>query len=191
MQDASVGIKVSENINENFQSGFDINLQTSGKYLREYNPTNPINHLTSLKSTAYLDGYSLLDNEDILIVEAYNFQSVRNSTDSKKIPIVAPIIKYNTGTKTYFDKINLQNKFLFYILENFIRVLNFFFDPHDFLVEIDLRTAKNCKKKLKSAKFSACGGLKWSFPVLNIVNFGPPEGRRKFLGRFFLTFLKM
>ena len=49
-----------------------------------------------------------------MIVEAYNFQSVRNSTDSKKIPIVAPIIKYNTGTKTYFDKINLQNKFLFY-----------------------------------------------------------------------------
>ena len=48
----------------------------------------------------------------------------------------------------------------FYILENFIRVLNFFFEPEDFLVEIDLRTVKNCKKQSKSAKFSACGGLK-------------------------------
>tara|TARA_Y100000590_G_scaffold469602_1_gene658580 strand:+ start:7927 stop:10086 length:2160 start_codon:yes stop_codon:yes gene_type:complete len=114
IENASISLNVKENINKNFTSGFDVNLQTSGKYLREYDTFNPLNNFSSLSSSAYIDGYSLNEDDDLLTVETYNFQAVRENTENKKLPVVAPVIKYNSGNKIIFDKINLQNKFIFY-----------------------------------------------------------------------------
>ena len=55
-------------------------------------------------TTAYIDGYSLISDDDILITEAYNFQAVKETDSSKKIPVVAPYISYNSGNKVFFDK---------------------------------------------------------------------------------------
>tara|TARA_B100000686_G_scaffold354795_1_gene467281 strand:- start:2193 stop:4382 length:2190 start_codon:yes stop_codon:yes gene_type:complete len=114
LEDASLSIDTKNNINEHFTAGLDLNLQTRGSYLREYDPSNPVNLLTSLGTTAYIDGYSLISNDDILITEAYNFQAVKETDSSKKIPVVAPYISYNSGNKVFFDKANLQNNFIFY-----------------------------------------------------------------------------
>ena len=91
-----------------------MNLQTKGTYLREYDSTNPINYFSSLSTSTYIDGYSIMEENDLLTFETYNFQAVKQDDDSKKIPIVSPVINYNTGNKIIFDNINLQNKLLFY-----------------------------------------------------------------------------
>ena len=37
-----------------------MNLQTKGTYLREYDSTNPINYFSSLSTSTYIDGYSII-----------------------------------------------------------------------------------------------------------------------------------
>jgi len=114
LKDASLSLSINQNINENYKSGLNLNLQTKGTYLREYDSMNPINYLSSLSTSAYIDGYSIIEENDLLTLETYNFQAVKIDDDSKKIPIVSPVINYNTGNKVIFDNFNLQNKILFY-----------------------------------------------------------------------------
>ena len=114
LKDASLNLAVTQNINRNFQSGLNLNLQTRGTYLREHDSKNPINSFSSLSTQAYIDGYSLIENDDLLTFETYNFQAVKETTDNKKIPIVAPVVRYNTGNRIFFNNVNFQNKFLFY-----------------------------------------------------------------------------
>tara|TARA_Y100000590_G_scaffold26352_1_gene29708 strand:+ start:2574 stop:4751 length:2178 start_codon:yes stop_codon:yes gene_type:complete len=114
LKEAGLNLSVNHNINHNYQAGLKLNLQTKGTYFRKYDTQNPINYFASLSNSTYLDGYSLIEDDDLLTIETYNFQAVKTDVDNKKIPIVSPIIKYNTGTKVLFNNINYQNKFLFY-----------------------------------------------------------------------------
>ena len=114
LRDASLSLSINQKINKHYKTGINMNLQTKGTYLREYDSTNPINYFSSLSTSAYIDGYSLIEENDLLTFETYNFQAVKQDDDNKKIPIVSPVINYNTGNKIIFDNINLQNKLLFY-----------------------------------------------------------------------------
>ena len=90
------------------------NVQTKGTYLREYDTNNPINYLSSLSTSTYVDGYSVFANDDLLTIETYNFQGVKTDVDNKKIPTVSPVINYSSKNISLNNNINLQNNFLFY-----------------------------------------------------------------------------
>ena len=114
LKDASLNLNVTNNINEKFTSGVNANLQTKGTYFRQYETNSPINYFSSLSTSAYLDGYSVFNEDDLLTLETYNFQAVKTDIDSKKIPIVSPVVNYSVKNTKIFDKFNLQNNFLFY-----------------------------------------------------------------------------
>ena len=114
LTDAYLNLTVNQKINRNFESGLNLNFQTSGTYLRSYDPQNKINLLSSLSSKTYVDGYSVFETGDLLTIETYNFQAVKTDINRKKIPIVSPVVNYNSSTKWLNNNINFQNKFLFY-----------------------------------------------------------------------------
>ncbi len=114
LKDVSLSLNIDYNINRNYKAGLNANIQTKGTYLREYDTNNPINYLSSLSTSTYLDGYSIFENDDLLTIETYNFQAVKNDTDNKKIPKVSPVINYSGKNISLFKNANMNNNFLFY-----------------------------------------------------------------------------
>ena len=94
-------VESEHNINENYTISIKSALQTSPTYLRRTDQNNPLNRKSTLNTSFHLNGYDVLESNDILRFTIAGYQVVRNDEDNKTTPTSFPYIYYNTGNRDF------------------------------------------------------------------------------------------
>ena len=110
LTDAFISFRYDQNLNETYKLKMNSSLQTSKEFLKNNEPDNKINYLSSLPQKVSLYGYNIKKIDDILHLNFSTYQSVKNHEDNKILPTVLPFIEYDNGI-IYYKDYTLNNKF--------------------------------------------------------------------------------
>ena len=101
LRDASIILKLNQNLNENYNMSLSSAFQTSPTYLRRTDQNNLLNRKSTLATTFNLNGYEVLEQNDTLAFTIAGYQVVRNNEDNKTTPTSFPYVKYVSGVRDY------------------------------------------------------------------------------------------